>query len=146
MNQNIYCLARDGKRTVWDVRRLWALSAEFPVIDFEIETFTGLDIDMWFCGVNEPTVRAVYQHCLRIDAADLAYPIMLDPDGLVIDGVHRLLKAKRRGLAAVSAVRFETMPAPDRVEDWPPPAPASDPTTSGDSSAAPPCARGRLAD
>ena len=73
---------------------------------------------MWFCGVNVPTVRSVYHHCLRIDAADLNYPIMLDADGIVLDGVHRLLKAKTLGQSTVPAVRFDKMPEPDRIEDW----------------------------
>ena len=120
MKQDIYCFAKDGKRYVWDVRRLWALSAAFPVFDFPVAEFTGLDLDMWFCGVNEPTVRSVYQHCLRINAADLSYPVMLDADGIVLDGVHRILKTMTLGLATVPAVRFERMPEPDRIEDWPP--------------------------
>jgi hypothetical protein len=74
---------------------------------------------MWFCGVNVPTVRSVYEHCMRINAADLSYPIMLDANGIVLDGVHRLLKAKTLGLSTVLAVRFDSMPEPDRVEDWP---------------------------
>lgn len=119
MKQDIYCFVRDGKRIVWDVRRLWSLSRDFPVFEFEIEDFSGMDIDMWFCGVNTPTVRSVFQHCMRINQADLAYPIMLDPEGIVLDGVHRLLKAKTLGHTTVPAVRFAEMPPPDRVEDWP---------------------------
>ena len=120
MKQDIYSFVESGKRYVWDVRRLWALSRDFPVFDFEISEFSGFDIDMWFCGVNVPTVRSVYQHCLRINHADLSYPIILDANGIVLDGVHRLLKAKTLGSATVSAVRFDTMPAPARIDDWPP--------------------------
>jgi hypothetical protein len=119
VKQNTYSFVRDGKRYIWDVPRLWQLSANFPVFDFEISEFSGFDIDMWFCGVNVPTVRSIYEHCLRIDAADLSYPIMLDGAGTVRDGVHRLLKAKREEGSTVPAVRFESMPEPDRVEDWP---------------------------
>lgn len=119
MKQDIYSFVQDGKRFVWDVRRLWRLSESFAVFEFEISDFSGMDLDMWYCGVNVPTVRSVYQHCLRINAADLSYPIMLDPSGIVLDGVHRLLKAKTIGRASLPAVRFDVMPEPDRVEDWP---------------------------
>ena len=122
MKEEIYSFVKDGKRYVWDVRRLWSLSKEFPVFDFDISQFSGLDIDMWFCGVNVPTVRSVYQHCVRINEADLSSPIMLDPDNIVLDGVHRLLKAKTLGQTTVPAVRFDALPDPDRVEDWPVPA------------------------
>lgn len=121
MKQNTYSFVEDGKRFVWDVPRLWQLSADFPVFEFEIAQFSGMDLDMWYCGVNVPTVRSVYQHCLRIEAADLSFPIMLDPSGAVLDGVHRLLKAKTLGRDALPAVRFESMPEPDRIEDWPRP-------------------------
>jgi hypothetical protein len=123
VKQDLYSFVKDGKRYVWDVRRLWSLSKDFPVFDFDISQFSGLDIDMWFCGVNVPTVRSVYQHCVRINEADLSYPIMLDPDDIVLDGVHRLLKAKTLGQTTVPAVRFEALPDPDRVEDRPPPPP-----------------------
>lgn len=119
MKQDIYSFVQDGKRFLWDVRRLWRLSEGFAVFEFEISDFSGMDLDMWYCGVNVPTVRSVYQHCLRINAADLSYPIMLDPSGIVLDGVHRLLKAKTIGRASLPAVRFDAMPEPDRVEDWP---------------------------
>ncbi len=120
MKSNTYAFVQDGKRHVWDVPRLWALSADFPVFEFPIAAFSAMDLDIWFCGVNVPTVRAVYEHSLRIDAAELRYPILLDPDGTVLDGVHRLLKAHKLGHSTVSAVRFAQMPPPDRIEDWPP--------------------------
>lgn len=119
MKQNTYSFVRDGRRYVWDVPRLWSLSAELPVFEYDLSEFTGLDVDMWFCGVNTPTVRAVFEHSLRIDAADLSFPILVDGAGTVLDGVHRLLKAKKLGKRCVSAVRFDPMPEPDRVEDWP---------------------------
>ena len=114
-----YAFVENGQRHVWRVRRLWELSVELPVFDFDIEDFTGMDIDMWFCGVNVPTVRSVYDHCMRIQQADLSFPILLDAKGVVLDGVHRILKAKTLGLPTVQARRFETLPAPDRVEAWP---------------------------
>ncbi len=121
MKQDIYSYVQDGKRYVWDVKRLWQLSREFPVFDFDVSEFSGLDVDMWFCGVNVPTVRNVYHHCLRIDGADLSYPVMLDASGMVLDGVHRLLKAMMLGHRSVPAVRFDSMPEPDRIEEWPAP-------------------------
>jgi len=115
-----YAFVESGQRHVWRVRRLWELSVELPVFDFDIEDFTGMDIDMWFCGVHKPTVRTVYAHCMRIQQANLSFPILLDGKGVVLDGVHRILKAKTLGLPTVPARRFETMPEPDRIEAWPP--------------------------
>jgi hypothetical protein len=120
MKEDLYSVVQDGKRYIWDVRRLWDLSQNFPIFEFKISQFSGFDIDMWFCGVHAPTVRNVYQHCLRINTADLNYPIILDTHGIVLDGVHRLLKAKTLGYDTIPAVRFKQMPPPDRVEEWPP--------------------------
>lgn len=120
MKEQTYSFPRDGKRYVWKVPRLWELSQDFKVFEFEISKFSGFDLDVWYCGVNVPTVRSVYEHALRINAADFKYPIILDAEGIVLDGVHRLLKAKSLGKTTVPAVRFDEMPDPDFVEDWPP--------------------------
>ena len=114
--KSAYSVTKNGQRYSWDVQRLWDLSSQFEVFDFEISEFSGFDMDVWFCGVNVPTVRNVYDHCLRISAANLDYPIMLDPKGCVLDGVHRLLKAKTLGQNSVLAVRFASMPKPDHIE------------------------------
>tara|TARA_R110002072_G_scaffold56097_7_gene145585 strand:+ start:11567 stop:11932 length:366 start_codon:yes stop_codon:yes gene_type:complete len=119
MRENIYAFLKDGKRHVWDIANLWQLSKDFVVLEFEISNFSDMDNDIWFCGVTLPTVRNVYEHCLLINAADLSYPIILDPNGEVIDGVHRILKATNLGLKTLPAVKFDTLPAPDRIEDWP---------------------------
>jgi len=103
-------------RHIWDVPRLWGLSSVLDVFDFNISKFSGMDIDMWFCDVHIPTVRNVYEHCMRIQNASLDYPIMLAPNGFVLDGVHRLLKAKTLGHTTVKAVQFKIMPEVDRTE------------------------------
>ncbi len=60
-----------------------------------------------------PTCRAVVEHLQRIEAADLADPIILSPDGYVIDGMHRVAKAFLAGRASIPAVRLGEYPEPD---------------------------------
>lgn len=119
MHQNIYAFAKDGKRQVWEIPRLWKLAENLPQFEWEIQNFAEFDEDVWFCEVTTPTVRNVFSHCMRINSADLSYPIMLDHQGGIIDGVHRILKAKTIDLKTVPAVQFLSLPEPDRVEDWP---------------------------
>ncbi len=46
-------------------------------------------------------------------AADLAYPILLDSAGRVMDGMHRVGKALLLGHSHIEARRFAVDPAPD---------------------------------
>lgn len=54
-------------------------------------------------------------HARRIMEADLEYPVILSPDGLVMDGMHRLAKAWILGKTEILAVRFPAWPPADEV-------------------------------
>jgi len=43
----------------------------------------------------------------------MAYPIILAPDGRVMDGMHRVVRALLEGLPTIAAVRFDVHPEPD---------------------------------
>jgi len=53
-------------------------------------------------------------HMHQVYEADLSYPIILDEDGYVMDGRHRIAKALFLGLKTIKAVRFERTPLPDK--------------------------------
>lgn len=105
----------DGKRHVWNVERLWALSAGLPVRRAPVASIRELDQDCWFCG-DAPTIRAVAEHCRRIVDADLDRPIILNADGSLMDGGHRVARALLEGVESLPAVRFEAAPEPDAIE------------------------------
>lgn len=46
----------------------------------------------------------------RVNACDLSKPIILAPDGLVLDGKHRLVKARIEGHKTIKIRQFEVMP------------------------------------
>jgi hypothetical protein len=48
-----------------------------------------------------------------MDEVDTEYPIILAPDGGVMDGMHRVARAIFEGRATIRAVQFEEMPEPD---------------------------------
>ena len=52
--------------------------------------------------------------------ADLTFPLILGPDGRVMDGMHRIARALLDGRDQVSAVRFLTLPEPDYRTASPP--------------------------
>ncbi|PTT46749.1 hypothetical protein [Aeromonas sp. HMWF016] len=98
----------------WDVRRLVRLSRDLPRQAVALSDIAELDRDHWYGhGSTSPTVRSVVEHCQLIMAADLAYPIILDSAGRVMDGMHRVGKALLLGHNHIDAVRFMVDPAPD---------------------------------
>lgn len=44
-------------------------------------------------------------------------PIILSPDGYIIDGWHRLAKAIMEGKDSIKAIRLLVMPEPDEIND-----------------------------
>ncbi|AUT41766.1 hypothetical protein C2U30_08575 [Aeromonas sp. ASNIH5] len=98
----------------WDVRRLIRLSRNLPVQAVALGEIAELDRNHWYGhGDATPTVRSVVAHCQLMMAADLAYPILLDSAGRVMDGMHRVGKALMLGHSHVAARRFAADPAPD---------------------------------
>ena len=97
----------------WDVGRLICLSREFPIIDLEVSTIGEVDNVYWFDETAPPTVRAVVEHLRLIEEVDMAHPIILGPDGRVMDGMHRIARAILEGRTTIRGVRFEHLPEPD---------------------------------
>lgn len=116
---------RDGKRLIWYTENLWPLTAGLPVFDLPLESvkaWTGapaLDEDCWFGG-HPATLREVAKHSARIQAASLEHPIILNFDGSLMDGGHRLCKALLEGHETIRAVQFVAMPPPDEVQNLDP--------------------------
>ena len=106
---------RDGKRLVWYTENLWAKSKSLQPFDVELTAIRELDQDCWFSRAK-PTLREIAGHCQRINAANLALPIILNVDGSLMDGGHRVCKALLDGRKTIRAVRFQSMPEPDEIQ------------------------------
>lgn len=107
---------RNGKRLLWYTERLWKKAEQFIPFEVEIASIKELDQNCWF-GSHPPTLREVLQHFERIQEADVAYPIILNYDGSLMDGGHRLCKALLAGHSKIKAVQFPSMPVPDEVSN-----------------------------
>lgn len=104
----------------WDVDRLIALSRDLPTVRVAVDAISEVDTAYWFDGSFEkPTVRKVVEHARLISEVDISYPIILGPDGRVMDGMHRVARALLQGQADIDAVRFTTLPEPDYRSCWP---------------------------
>jgi hypothetical protein len=100
----------------WDVRRLVELARDLPVEQVPVADIAELDEAHWYAHEGDsPTCRSLLEHMQLIDEADTGYPIILDQDGRVMDGMHRVCRAVRDGKDSVRAVRFARSPEPDFV-------------------------------
>ncbi|MEM1400969.1 MAG: hypothetical protein AAGF58_13860 [Pseudomonadota bacterium] len=100
----------------WDVRRLVRLSQDLPVRRVALSEIAEIDENHWFAyGDQHPTCRSIVEHARLINACDLQFPIILDQNGRVMDGMHRVCKALMKGDETVLAVQFEKDPEPDFI-------------------------------
>ena len=94
----------DGKQR-WRVSRLIALSKDLTVMDIPIE-----HLNIYGIYPKISNTMDFVEHVRLVNNADLNYPIILDDEGYVMDGRHRIAKALLDGVASIKAVRFKTTP------------------------------------
>ena len=112
-----YFQQSDRGLLAWDIRRLVELTRDFPVEQVQLANIAELDETHWYQHEGDsPTCWSLLEHMRLIDVVDLSYPIILNRDGRVMDGMHRVCKAAREGNDSVFAVRFVTDPEPDFVD------------------------------
>lgn len=93
------------------VRDLITAAALLPVFDVPLASLP-IGGNPW----GSPSVANFVYHVRRTENADMSYPIILDADGHVADGYHRIAKAILEGQATIKAVRLVVMPEPIREE------------------------------
>lgn len=95
----------------WSVSRLIDLTKGLEVIEIPI---MALNI---YYKYEALTLRDMVMHMKAVNNADLKYPIILDEDGEVMDGRHRIMKALLLGKTTIKVVRFDQNPEPCRVTE-----------------------------
>jgi len=96
----------------WRVNRLIDLSANLKSFKIPMQCFNVSDL---FPTVETTTQFA--EHVKKVNDADLDYPIILDDEGFVMDGRHRVIKAIIEKRKYITAVRFDETPTPDGDKD-----------------------------
>lgn len=100
----------------WDVDRLIRLTHGLQAVEVPLEEIRELDEAYWYGPAAEPpTCRSIAGHVHLIQAADLAWPIILCPAGRVMDGMHRVVRALVEGRPSVLAYRLPALPEPDHL-------------------------------
>jgi hypothetical protein len=103
----------------WDVERLISIAGSLPVEVVEVADIREIDSEYWFDDWQRPTVRKVVEHIRLVLRVDPSYPIILGPDGRVMDGMHRVARALLEGQPTIAAVRLPVIPDPDHKDCHP---------------------------
>ena len=94
----------------WSVPRLFELARDLPVMEIPLN-----HLGLWYKYENV-TIREMVMHMKAVNDADLDKPIILDEDGDLMDGRHRLMKAMLIGAETIKAVRFDENPSPCQMK------------------------------
>lgn len=114
MRKQYHLRRREHGFDAWDVDRLIELTADKEVNQVALGSIAEIDSVYWFDDSGErATVRNVVEHIELIRETDLSHPIILDVDGRVMDGMHRVAKALLEGHSHIAAVQFDVHPEPD---------------------------------
>lgn len=95
----------------WSVSKLLELSKDLPVMEVPLD-----HLNVYHC-YQKLSLREMVMHMNAVNAADLKFPIILDEDGEVMDGRHRLMKAMLLGKKTIRVRRFDENPSPCRIDE-----------------------------
>src|SRR5262249_35505908 len=104
-----YFRPSDRGLLAWDVDRLAELSSHLPRKRIPLSEIRELDQE-WSGDDERRTWRAILEHVILIEEADLSFPIILSATGAVMDGMHRAVKAALQGRLEIEEVQFEEEP------------------------------------
>lgn len=102
----------DGNGNQYSVARLIDEAKDLTPFDLPI---AGIDLD---CEIWQGSnIFSLAYHVKRVNEADLTKPIILDWNGAIADGRHRVIKAIVEGKKTIKAVRITWRVSPDKVRD-----------------------------
>lgn len=116
MNIEKFCRPETGQmaqlgKNHWYVARLITLAKDLEVFEIPLR-----HLNVYYT-YEKLTLREMVMHFKAVNDADLKYPIILDEDGEVMDGRHRIMKAIIEKEETIKAVRFDKNPEPCRHDD-----------------------------
>ncbi len=98
---NYYSVAR----LVDEAKNLKSFDVPLAALDLSDEIWQGCNI------------YTLAFHCKKVNESDLAKPIILDWNGAIADGRHRVIKALINGKKTIKAVRITWKVTPCRLAD-----------------------------
>ncbi len=99
-------------KEVWFISRLIEKAKDLPVQEMPIHA-----LNMCYLHPKSNTMQEFVGHIQKVLDADPQFPIILDEEGYVMDGRHRIAKTLLEGKETIKFVRFEETPAPDKIKE-----------------------------
>jgi len=103
---------RDREGNCYSVARLIDDAKDLPVFEVPVAALDLSDV-IW----ADANILSLAFHVKKCMDADLEYPILLDWNGSIADGRHRVIKAIATGERSIKARRMTWKPEPDRKEE-----------------------------
>tara|TARA_E500000331_G_scaffold348524_1_gene390260 strand:+ start:1035 stop:1388 length:354 start_codon:yes stop_codon:yes gene_type:complete len=100
-------------KRVWDLNYIWKKSKILTPDSIKVETlWNDRYAEAWCWQHNDEIINNEFflHHLERVMKADLTYPIILSEEDYILDGVHRLMKAKYLGLPEILYIKFKKDP------------------------------------
>ena len=119
LRQQYHFRKSDKGLLAWDVLKLIKMTNGFEVIEVPLSEIRELKEVYWFGLGAPPIMEDIVEHAKLIFEADISYPIILCPEGRVMDGMHRVCKASIDGHKFISAVKLTELHKPDYVGKQP---------------------------
>jgi len=119
LHQQYHFRESDKGLLAWDVLKLINMTKGFEVVQVALSDIRELKEVYWFGLGAPPIMEDIVQHAKQIFEADISYPIILCPEGRVMDGMHRVCKASIDGHKYISAVRLTELHKPDYIGKQP---------------------------
>jgi hypothetical protein len=94
-------------KDVWRIPRLIELSRNLPVQKMSMSALNTCNY-----SIAGDDLIDTARHFKMVEQADLTYPIILDREGYIMDGRHRVVKTLVLGLKSIKFVRFDETPPP----------------------------------
>ena len=69
------------------------------------------DLFISYSGFGISTLREFVEHSKAVEESDLSFPVLMNEDGYIIDGRHRLAKAILTGEKTIKCKRFVSDPS-----------------------------------
>lgn len=85
--------------------------------DLKVFNIPLCSIDISFDPWDIASLNEFIYHYRRIENADLSHPIILDDEGSICDGRHRVAKAILTGAKAIKAKRLTVMPEASVIKE-----------------------------
>ena len=94
---------------VWYATTLIKASKDLPVKSIPINN-KMLDTKIQW---TLDTFFDLKQHMIRMKNADLKFPVIIGPKGIIIDGYHRLMKAMSLNKTSIKYIKLDKLPPHD---------------------------------